>query len=42
MYRFHPQTLTLVEMINQNKIGELQKMESFFGSNIIEKKFIWF
>ena len=38
MYRFHPQTLTLVEMINQNKIGELQKMQSFFGSNIIEKK----
>ena len=41
MYRFHPQTITLVELIKQNEIGELQKMESFFGKNIVEKKNIF-
>ena len=38
MYRFHPQTLALTEIIRQNEIGELHKMESFFGKNFIEKK----
>ena len=41
MYRFHPQTTTLIERIRQNDIGELQKMESFFGKNIIEKRNIF-
>ena len=26
MYRFHPQTSALVEVISQNEIGELQKI----------------
>ena len=38
MYRYHPQTLSLIEFIRQNEIGELHKMESFFGINFIEKK----
>jgi len=38
MYRFHPQTSALIEIIRQNEIGELHKMESFFGKNFIEKK----
>ena len=33
MYRFHPQTSALIEIIRQNEIGELHKMESFFGKN---------
>jgi|TARA_B100001540_G_C15793887_1_gene636723 predicted dehydrogenase len=41
MYRFHPQTLKLVDLIKQNEIGELQSMKSFFGKNIIEKKNIF-
>ena len=36
MYRFHPQTSALVEVIRQNEIGELLKMESFFGINIVD------
>ena len=31
----------LVELIKQNEIGELQKMESFCGKNIVEKKNIF-
>ncbi len=38
MYRFHPQTNKLVEIIKQNEIGEIQKMSSFFGKNIIKKR----
>ena len=41
MYRFHPQTSTLVEMIRQNEIGEINEMESCFGTNIVEKKNIF-
>jgi len=41
MYRFHPQTSALVEVIRQNEIGELLKMESFFGINIVEKRNIF-
>ncbi len=41
MYRFHPQTSALIEIIRQNEIGELHKMESFFGKNFIEKKNIF-
>ena len=41
MYRFHPQTSTLIEIIKQNEIGELQKMESFFGNNFTEKRNIF-
>ena len=41
MYRFHPQTSKLVDIIKQNEIGELQSMKSFFGKNIIEKKNIF-
>ena len=38
MYRFHPQTLELVNMIKQNEIGELNNMISFFGNNFVEKR----
>jgi len=41
MYRFHPQTLKFIEIINQNEIGKLIKMESSFGINVINKKNIF-
>ncbi len=41
MYRFHPQTIKLVDIIKQNEIGEPQSMSSYFGKNIIEKKNIF-
>tara|TARA_B100000035_G_scaffold83500_1_gene70093 strand:- start:271 stop:1302 length:1032 start_codon:yes stop_codon:yes gene_type:complete len=41
MYRFHPQTAELVNILRQNEIGELLKMNSYFGVNIIEKKSIF-
>ncbi len=41
MYRFHPQTSELVKIIRQNEIGELLRMESYFGVNFIEKKNIF-
>tara|TARA_Y100000591_G_scaffold333189_1_gene374463 strand:+ start:265 stop:1293 length:1029 start_codon:yes stop_codon:yes gene_type:complete len=41
MYRFHPQTLELINIIKQNEIGELINMQSYFGVNIVEKKNIF-
>tara|TARA_B100000401_G_scaffold108806_1_gene70917 strand:- start:1164 stop:2192 length:1029 start_codon:yes stop_codon:yes gene_type:complete len=41
MYRFHPQTLELINIIKQNEIGELLNMQSYFGVNIVEKKNIF-
>ncbi len=41
MYRFHPQTLKFTEIINQNQIGELLKMETSFGINVVNKKNIF-
>jgi len=41
MYRFHPQTSTLIDFIRQNEIGEIQNMQSYFGMNFIEKKNIF-
>ena len=41
MYRFHPQTLALIETIKQGEIGELHQMDSFFGKNFIQKKNIF-
>jgi len=38
VYRYHPQTAMIIDLIKNNKIGELISMESYFGSNIIEKK----
>ena len=42
MYLYHPQSLSIVDIIKKNKIGELQSMESNFGFNAIEKKFLGF
>ena len=38
MYRHHPQTIKVIELIKENKIGKVISMESFFGMDILTKK----
>jgi len=38
MYRFHPQTLKVIELLKENKIGKLISMETYFGKNILTSK----
>ena len=38
MYRFHPQTLKLIELLKSNKIGKLVSMETYFGKDILTSK----
>lgn len=42
MYLYHPQILSIIDIIKKDKIGELQFMQSNFGFNIVEKKFLGF
>jgi len=43
MYRYHPQIDYIIELINNNIVGNLISMESSFGENILtKKKFIFF
>ena len=41
MYLFHPQIKKIFDLIEQDEIGEIISMESFFGNNILTKK-NWF
>ena len=41
MYRYHPQTTEIIKIIRDNLIGELIKMESYFGLNLIMKRNIF-
>ena len=38
MYRYHPQILNVIDLINKRAIGDLVSMESFFGKDILTKK----
>jgi predicted dehydrogenase len=38
MYRYHPQTKAIIDMIRSNELGELISMKSFFGQAIMKKK----
>ena len=38
MYSYHPQITKIIELINENIIGKLISMESYFGVNILTKK----
>ena len=38
MYRYHPQIIKVIELINENLIGKLISIESYFGVNILTKK----
>ena len=38
MYRYHPQITKVIELINENVIGKLVSIESYFGVDILNKK----
>lgn len=38
LYRYHPQTQVVIDIIKNEDVGELLSMSSFFGSDIITKK----
>ena len=42
MYRYHPQIRIVLDIINNNEIGNLVTMKSKFGSNLLSKKKFWF
>ena len=42
MYRYHPQTQSVIDHIRDNKIGNLLSMETSFGMNILTKKKLFF
>ena len=37
MYRYHPQILKVIELINTNQIGKIISMESYFGNDILTR-----
>ena len=39
MYKYHPHIKKVLELINNNEIGEITKIVSRFGINLIQKKF---
>ena len=42
MYKYHPQTLKILELIKNDEIGEINHIESSFGTNLLTKKKFWF
>ena len=42
MYRYHPQIQSVIDIISDNKIGNLLSMETSFGMNILTKKRLFF
>ena len=42
MYRYHPQLIKVIELIKNNYIGNLIEMESYYGINLMKKKFLFF
>ena len=38
MYRYHPQIIKVIDLINNKLIGDLVSMESFFGIDVLGKK----
>ena len=41
MYKYHPHIKKVLELINNNEIGEITKIVSRFGINLLTKKKIW-
>ncbi len=41
MYRYHPQIMKIIELINNDTIGKPLSVESFFGVNLLTKKNIF-
>ncbi len=38
MFRYHPQIMKLIELLKNNKIGQIISMQSSFGKNLLSKK----
>ena len=41
MYKHHSQTKKVLDLVNNNEIGEIKKIVSSFGINLITKKYFW-
>ena len=42
MYKHHPQIKSVLDLVNNNEIGEIKKIVSNFGINLLTKKYLWF
>ena len=42
MYKYHPQIKKVLDLVNNNEIGEIKKIVSSFGVNLLTKKYFWF
>ena len=42
MYKHHPQIKKVLDLVNNNEIGEIKKIVSSFGVNLLTKKYFWF
>ena len=38
MYRYHPQILKVIDLLNKKVIGDIKSMKTFFGNDILSKK----
>ena len=41
MYKYHPQIKKVLDLINNNEIGEIKKIVSSFGVNLLTKRYFW-
>ena len=42
MYKYHPQIKKVLDLVNNNEIGEIKKIVSSFGFDLLTKKYFWF
>tara|TARA_A100001015_G_scaffold297064_1_gene378094 strand:+ start:93 stop:1109 length:1017 start_codon:yes stop_codon:yes gene_type:complete len=42
MYKYHPQIKKVLDLVNNNEIGEIKKIVSSFGVNLLTKKYFGF
>ena len=42
MYKHHPQIKKVLDLVKKNEIGEIKKIVSSFGVNLLTKKSFWF
>ena len=41
MYKYHSQIKKVLDLVNNNEIGEIEKIVSSFGVNLLTKKYFW-
>ena len=42
MYKYHPHVKKVMDLVNNNEIGEIKRIISSFGVNLLTKKKFWF